>query len=98
MNKVKDPGQGEVYSLRYVGSMVSDVHRTLLYGGIFMYPTDQRTTKGSCGCSEVIPMSFIVEAAGGKATDEKMDILDLCPTITSAVRNLHGESRGRGRT
>ncbi len=36
---------GKPYSLRYVGSMVADVHRTLLYGGIFMYPADKKNTK-----------------------------------------------------
>ena len=41
----KNPASGSAYSLRYVGSMVADVHRTLLYGGIFMYPADKKNVK-----------------------------------------------------
>jgi fructose-1,6-bisphosphatase I len=57
------------YSARYVGSMVADVHRTLLYGGIFMYPGDTRAPDGKLRLLyEVFPMAFIVEQAGGKAS------------------------------
>ena len=66
----KDPAFGNPYSLRYVGSMVSDVHRTLLYGGIFMYPADKKSPSGKLRVLyEVFPMSFIMEKAGGKAID-----------------------------
>ena len=47
VHECKSPGNGKLpMSLRYVGSMVADVHRTLLYGGIFMYPADRRAPKG----------------------------------------------------
>lgn len=50
--------------------MVADVHRTLLYGGIFMYPKDSKSPKGKLRVLyEVFPMSYLVEQAGGMATD-----------------------------
>jgi fructose-1,6-bisphosphatase I len=62
--------QKKAYSLRYIGSMVADVHRTLLYGGVFLYPADVKSKKGKLRLLyEANPMSFIVEQAGGKATD-----------------------------
>ncbi|KAK4509679.1 uncharacterized protein ATC70_006981 [Mucor velutinosus] len=68
------------YSARYVGSMVSDIHRTLLYGGIFGYPTDSKSKKGKLKILyEVFPMAFLIEQAGGKATTGTMDCLDLVP-------------------
>lgn len=69
------------YSARYVGSMVSDVHRTLLYGGIFMYPDDKKSPKGKLRLLyEANPMSMIIEQAGGKSTTGKQRVLDLQPT------------------
>ena len=54
------------YSLRYVGSMVADVHRTMLYGGIFAYPEDTKNTRGKLRyLYEAAPMAFIIETAGG---------------------------------
>ncbi|MCX7875020.1 MAG: class 1 fructose-bisphosphatase [Melioribacteraceae bacterium] len=71
---------GKPYQARYVGSMVADIHRTLLYGGIFIYPGDRRNPKGKLRlCYECNPMAFIVEAAGGRATDGKERILDKKP-------------------
>ncbi|KAG1048943.1 hypothetical protein G6F43_008701 [Rhizopus delemar] len=68
------------YSARYVGSMVSDIHRTLLYGGIFGYPDDSKSKKGKLRILyEVFPMSYLIEQAGGKATTGKMNCLDLIP-------------------
>lgn len=68
------------YSLRYIGSMVADVHRTLLYGGIFMYPADSRSKNGKLRLMyECNPLSFIIENAGGKATNGKERILDIIP-------------------
>ncbi|NMB82568.1 MAG: class 1 fructose-bisphosphatase, partial [Ignavibacteria bacterium] len=65
---------------RYIGSMVAHVHRTLLYGGIFMYPGDKRNEKGKLRLVyECNPMAFIVEAAGGKAIDGKNRILEKLP-------------------
>eukprot|EP00510_Aplanochytrium_minuta_P005410 CAMPEP_0184013084 /NCGR_PEP_ID=MMETSP0954-20121128/4812_1 /TAXON_ID=627963 /ORGANISM="Aplanochytrium sp, Strain PBS07" /LENGTH=335 /DNA_ID=CAMNT_0026293225 /DNA_START=45 /DNA_END=1052 /DNA_ORIENTATION=+ len=68
------------YSARYVGSMVADVHRTLLYGGIFMYPNDKKTKSGKLRLLyEGNPMAFIIEQAGGKATTGTQRILDVVP-------------------
>jgi fructose-1,6-bisphosphatase I len=69
------------YSLRYVGSMVADVHRTLLYGGIFMYPATASAPSGKLRLLyECNPMAMIMEAAGGKATTGTTRILDVVPT------------------
>jgi fructose-1,6-bisphosphatase I len=69
------------YSTRYIGSMVADVHRTLLYGGIFMYPSDSRNPKGKLRLMyECNPMAMIIEEAGGRATDGKKRILEVQPS------------------
>jgi len=69
------------YSARYIGSMVADIHRTMLYGGIFLYPGDTRYPQGKLRLMyEANPMSFIMEQAGGAATDGKQRILDVVPT------------------
>ncbi|CAI0396126.1 unnamed protein product [Linum tenue] len=67
-------------SLRYIGSMVADVHRTLLYGGIFLYPADKKSPSGKLRVLyEVFPMSFLMEQAGGQAFTGKERALDLVP-------------------
>ncbi|PON83051.1 Fructose-1,6-bisphosphatase [Trema orientale] len=67
-------------SLRYIGSMVADVHRTLLYGGIFLYPADKKSPNGKLRVLyEVFPMSFLMEQAGGQAFTGKLRALDLVP-------------------
>lgn len=82
VNSKKYPEEGKkIYSLRYIGSMVADVHRTLLYGGIFMYPADLKNPKGKLRLMyECNPLSFIIEHAGGKASTGKMRILDIIPS------------------
>src|SRR5690606_25787741 len=68
------------FSARYVGSMVADVHRTLLYGGLFMYPGDVDHPKGKLRLLyEASPMAMIMEQAGGRATNGEQDILDVQP-------------------
>jgi fructose-1,6-bisphosphatase I len=68
------------YSSRYVGSMVADIHRSLLYGGIFMYPADSRNSMGKLRLMyECNPMAYIIEAAGGRASNGKQRILELKP-------------------
>lgn len=78
--KNPDNAHGAPYSLRYVGSLVADFHRTLLYGGIYMYPPDIRKPEGKlrlmCECS---PLAFLAEQAGGKATDGIRRILEVVP-------------------
>jgi len=69
------------YSARYIGSMVADVHRTLLYGGIFFYPADSKNKQGKLRLLyEAAPMSMIMEQAGGKSTTGTERVMDLVPT------------------
>ncbi len=69
------------FSHRYIGSMVADMHRTLIKGGIFIYPDDKKNVNGKLRLQyECNPMSFLIEAAGGKATTGKERILDIQPT------------------
>ena len=79
---LKNPESGgKPYSARYIGSMVADVHRTLLYGGIFAYPADSKSKKGKLRVLyECFPMAMITEQAGGLATDGRRRILDIQPT------------------
>lgn len=68
------------YSLRYIGSMVGDIHRTLLYGGVFAYPADKQNKDGKLRLLyEGAPMSFIIEQAGGKATTGLVRVMDITP-------------------
>ncbi|MBL7753259.1 MAG: class 1 fructose-bisphosphatase [Chitinophagaceae bacterium] len=69
------------YSLRYIGSMVADMHRTLIKGGIFMYPADQSNPNGKLRLLyECNPMSYLMEMAGGSASTGQESILDVQPT------------------
>ncbi|XWS67615.1 hypothetical protein CRYUN_Cryun04dG0021000 [Craigia yunnanensis] len=81
VEKCKFPTDGSPpKSLRYVGSMVADVHRTLLYGGIFLYPADKKSPNGKLRVLyEVFPMSYLMEQAGGQAFTGKQQALDLIP-------------------
>lgn len=68
------------YSARYVGSMVGDVHRTLLKGGIFVYPADSKHPDGKLRLLyEVAPLSFVLKHAGGAASTRGQDPLDIMP-------------------
>ena len=72
---------GGPYTQRYIGSMVADVHRNLIKGGIFMYPGTTDKPKGKLRLLyECNPFAYITEIAGGKATDGKQRILDIKPT------------------
>jgi fructose-1,6-bisphosphatase I len=70
-------------SLRYVGSLVADFHRTLLSGGIFYYPADNRDPKTTQGklrlLYEAAPLAFIAQEAGGYASDGRRAIMDITP-------------------
>jgi fructose-1,6-bisphosphatase I len=69
------------YSLRYIGSLVADFHRTLLYGGIFMYPFDKKSPKGKLRLLyEASPVAMLIEEAGGASSDGTKSILDVEPT------------------
>lgn len=75
------------YSLRYVGSMVADIHRTILYGGIFLYPGDKKSPQGKLRLLyEGFPIAFIIEASGGKAIDGHKRLLEV------ECKELHGRS------
>ncbi len=73
---------GNPYSLRYIGTAVADVHRTLMYGGIFLYPADSRSPHGKLRLMyEVNPLAMLIEQAGGKAVDGKGRVLEVEPTM-----------------
>jgi fructose-1,6-bisphosphatase I len=77
-------GRSPPFSARYIGSLVADLHRTLLYGGIFMYPGDKKNPRGKLRLLyEAAPLGLITEQAGGRASDGERNILDIPPT------NLH---------
>jgi fructose-1,6-bisphosphatase I len=77
----KEKETGGPYTQRYIGSMVADVHRNLIKGGIFMYPGTTDKPKGKLRLLyECNPFAFITEVAGGKATNGKQRILDVQPT------------------
>jgi fructose-1,6-bisphosphatase I len=64
---------GKPYSARYIGSMVADAYRTLLYGGLFAYPADKKSPKGKLRILyECAPMAMVFENAGGQAVDSQM--------------------------
>ena len=69
------------YGARYVGSLVADAHRTLLKGGVFAYPADEKAKDGKLRLLyEANPFAFLFEAAGGRASDGRKRILDIAPT------------------
>ncbi|MFN2335783.1 MAG: class 1 fructose-bisphosphatase [Bacteroidales bacterium] len=75
-----DPATGRPYISRYIGSLVSDVHRNILTGGIFLYPPSIIYPEGKLRLVyECNPVSFIIEQAGGVATDGQNRILTLRP-------------------
>ena len=81
--KERDPTSGHPYSLRYIGALVADFHRTLLYGGIFLYPADvsdpAKPKPKLRLLYEASPIAFIAEQAGGLATTGRERILDIQP-------------------
>jgi fructose-1,6-bisphosphatase I len=79
--KEKDPSTNRPYSQRYIASMVADLHRNIIKGGIFIYPATNNTPNGKLRLLyECNPMAFIVEQAGGIATTGKQRVLDIQPT------------------
>jgi fructose-1,6-bisphosphatase I len=81
--KSQENERGKPYAARYIGSFVADFHRNLLYGGIFMYPADKKDPAKPRGklrlLCEVAPMAYILDKAGGAATDGEQNILDIKP-------------------
>jgi fructose-1,6-bisphosphatase I len=81
LHHLRSGGMGRTYSSRYIGSLVADFHRTLLKGGIFLYPPTASHAKGKLRLLyEGNPMAFMAEQAGGMATDGRGRILDIVPT------------------
>jgi len=79
--KEEDPATGRPYSCRYIASMVADIHRNLIKGGVFCYPATAGSPKGKLRLIyECNPMAFIVEQAGGIATTGHERILDIKPS------------------
>ncbi|WP_457279887.1 class 1 fructose-bisphosphatase [Polaromonas sp. P5_D5] len=79
----KDGPRGKDFNMRWIAAMVADVHRILCRGGIFMYPWDKREPEKAGKLRlmyEANPMSWLIEQAGGAATNGKERILDLQPT------------------
>jgi fructose-1,6-bisphosphatase I len=78
--KGDDAKQQQPYGLRYVGSLVADAHRTLMRGGIFAYPADRKNPEGKLRLLyEANPMAYLLEQAGGAATNGVDRILDIQP-------------------
>lgn len=88
LQKKKFPQDGsQPYGARYIGSMVADVHRTLMYGGIFLYPGNAKNPQGKLRLLyEGNPMAYIMEQAGGMASTGLENILDIQPV------NIHQRS------
>jgi len=79
--KIEDAATGRPYSARYIGSLVADFHRNLMYGGIYLYPGDRKNPNGKLRVLyEGAPLAYIAEQAGGAASDGGRRILDLEPT------------------
>jgi len=82
MDSLKKPDNwgGKPYTARYIGSLVGDFHRTLLYGGIYGYPSDAKNKNGKLRLLyECAPMSFIMEQAGGMGSTGAQRVLDIKP-------------------
>src|SRR5215217_2458030 len=85
--QVEDKATGRPYTSRYIGSMVADLHRNLILGGVFIYPVTASAPNGKLRLVyECNPMAFIIEQAGGKASNGYQRILDL------DVNTLHQRS------
>jgi fructose-1,6-bisphosphatase I len=81
LSLLRSGGTGRTYSSRYIGSLVADFHRTLLKGGIFLYPPTKQHPGGKLRLLyEANPIAFLAEQAGGRALDGRQRILDITPT------------------
>ena len=83
------------FGSRYIGSFVADIHRTLLQGGLFMYPADSESPRGKLRVLyEAAPMAMIVEQAGGRASDGKQRLMEIVPDTLHQRTPLYMGSKG----
>ncbi len=96
-NYLKDIKQNKNFKSRYIGSMVADVHRTLLKGGIFLHTANEKSPKGKLRLMfEVSPLAYIIDQAGGAITTGKENPLDIepqsisdqCPVVLGSKKNV----------
>lgn len=81
LDKLCEGVNGKRYGSRYIGSLVADFHRTLLKGGVFLYPPTEDQPQGKLRLMyEANPVAFLTEQAGGRATDGRRPILEIQPT------------------
>ena len=89
-----DAATNRPFTGRYIGSMIADLHRNLLKGGIYLYPDSKKSPKGKLRLLyECNPMAFLIEQAGGIATDGNQPILDLSPTDIHQRTPFYGGSK-----
>jgi fructose-1,6-bisphosphatase I len=80
LHELRTHGNGKAYSSRYIGSLVADFHRTLLKGGVFLYPPTASHPSGKLRLLyEANPLALIAEQAGGMATNGREPVLGLQP-------------------
>ena len=80
IDRLRSGALGHKYASRYIGSMVADMHRTLLKGGVFLYPPTDDSPQGKLRLLyEANPLAFLVEQAGGRALDGRGRVLDVQP-------------------
>lgn len=85
--------KGDPYRFRYIGSLSADMHRILLEGGIFLYPKNKNSPEGRLNLIyECAPVAFVIEQAGGIATDGKQRILDKIPEKIEAKSPFYAGS------
>ncbi|MDH4198956.1 MAG: class 1 fructose-bisphosphatase [Spirochaetia bacterium] len=94
LDYVKSPDAGP-YTARYIGSLVADFHRTLIQGGIFVYPTTKKSPEGKLRLMyEANPIAFIAEQANGMAIDGKSRIMEIQPhSLHQRVPLIVGEKK-----
>lgn len=91
-----DAAKFKPYSSRYIGSMVADAYRTLLYGGLFAYPADKKSPKGKLRILyECAPMAMVMENAGGLAVDSNMQrMMEVVPDTIHSRSGIFMGSKG----
>ena len=79
--KTPDKASGRPYTSRYIGTMVADLHRTLMKGGVFAYPADAKNKNGKLRLLyEAAPMAMLIQQAGGLASTGEQAVMDVVPT------------------